>query len=316
MSRFEPFRNLRRERLSDRETMEGCLGSALRRGNLVVFLGAGISRAFGLPDWSELVRECCRLAACPDVPSAGAPANELMDAMGKVERLIKKECSSAEFERNLRRSLYAGVEYETSAAVHPLMVALGAMMMGSMRGSVSEILTLNFDDVLEWYLRLHGYSYQAISKYPFSFVDTDVRVYHLHGYLPFADATADAPEGENSIVLTEQSFYRRMAEDGHPCNILLRSLLMTRTFLFLGWGASDPDIKLLLTKARADLPQPKCFGCYVQALKDDAETDETQQRDRFDELYDDFGLATVHLRKRDIPMFLMGICQSAAAVDV
>src|ERR1035437_7294833 len=54
----------------------------------------------------------------------------------------------------------------TSILRNDLLIALGALLMGSKRGSVTEVLNVNCDDVLNWYLALHGFDTQVVTRLP------------------------------------------------------------------------------------------------------------------------------------------------------
>ena len=55
------------------------------------------------------------------------------------------------------KALYIGSNLEFSAIrKNGTLNAIGALVMASLRGRVSEIYTLNFDDVLDRYLEYHG----------------------------------------------------------------------------------------------------------------------------------------------------------------
>src|SRR5690348_9470103 len=113
-----------------------------------------------------------------------------------------------------------------------LLISLGACLMGSRRGSITEVLNFNFDNVLDWYLKLHGYTTQIVSEIPSLRTDVDVTIYHPHGYLP-----KDVPRGEFSkfLVFSQDSYDARVARfETDPWIAHFRHTLRNREILFVG----------------------------------------------------------------------------------
>ena len=111
------------------------------------------------------------------------------------------------------------------------MGALGAMLMGSRRGNVDTVPTLNFDSVLEEYLLLHGYIVRVITSLPAMTGGEDVTIFHLHGYLP--SRTGPGRQSED-IKLTKDSFLKMVGDPNHPWRFILRQTVRSKVLLLLG----------------------------------------------------------------------------------
>ncbi|MCK5347679.1 MAG: hypothetical protein KAR20_29930, partial [Candidatus Heimdallarchaeota archaeon] len=158
------------------------LSLLLRKGSLCLFLGAGVSKSTGqFPSWVELVRFCTEEKNIIQDIHDDEPIDSLLMLMDSVRR---KCASPAEYKEVVQSFLSQNFERTYSHAQNLLLIAIGALAMSSRRGSVNDIITYNFDDLLEWYLGLHGHMIQVITELPYLHEDVDVRIYHPHGFLP------------------------------------------------------------------------------------------------------------------------------------
>ncbi len=115
--------------------------------------------------------------------------------------------------------------------------------MGSRRGRIREVWTLNFDDVLKWYLRVNGFVSQVITEVPSLLKDADVSVYHPHGYLP-----SDPHNGKASarIVFDDTSYANRLVGTDEPLREATRNILASKIVLAVGLSWNDDILKNLV----------------------------------------------------------------------
>jgi hypothetical protein len=183
-----------------------------------------------------------------------------------------------------------------------MLIAIGALVMASARGSIGDVFTLNFDDLLEWYLELHGFKTQVVSEFPaYLRGDVDVTLFHPHGFLPLLSSAHPASEW---LVLSHQELVQRLAAGADsPWPTLLGSRFLTKRFLAVGTSMNDLDIDVHLARARAAIDKgPLGFVVDVGISKD-----------RQEELME-VGLVPVVLDAYDeIPDYLLRICRKAAA---
>src|SRR5258706_12337035 len=172
------------------------LGSTLRAGSLALFLGAGVSKPLGLPDWPTLISRVATRAGLTLDASTIADAKSSRVAMDSVE----SSNAFPEYSKLVHDALYDGLTFTDDIVTQKLLVAIGALTMSSRRGSVRTVVTLNFDDVLEQYWSIHGYSWQLVTGLPTLLQETDVTMYHPNGYLPLIGASSDF------LVFSERSF--------------------------------------------------------------------------------------------------------------
>jgi SIR2-like domain len=291
------------EQLSEHENAQAILAKLLRGQQLVLLLGAGASADFGLPGWGQLVERCAELHGETDGYSGITSSADLMRAIDRLRR--SHRLSKEAMLETVRTALYGpdaavtGARGTSVAFRYPLLSALGAMMMASARGSAGEVFTLNFDDVLEWYLDLHGFRSEVVAELPKTLRgDVDVHVFHLHGFVPLE---RDRYPASSWIVLSQQELEDRLAKTAeYPWETLLLSRLQSKVCLAIGTSMSDTDIKVSLKRARKTVEHPLGF---VLGRHDEDKVAELREA----------GLVPVSFNDHeDIPAFLLGICQLAS----
>lgn len=288
------------ESLAAPQTARGMLATLLSSGQLALFLGAGVSFDMKLPDWPSLVSACEARASLSSGMGVSAP--ELMGRMDAVEAVLGRRA----FAQAVREELYpadyrAAQTYPDEIIRSHMLIALGAMVMSSSRGSVSDVLTLNFDDVLEWYLHLHGFRVQSIPEVPsLAASEVDVRIFHYHGFAPL---TQLAPASKDLIFAYNQYLSRMKEDAGAPWPTILNHLLMTKSVLFVGTSLIDEDIHLVLENAKPYIFGDRPLGFLITAGLLEKDVLRIRQ----------FGIVPVVLDSfASIPEFLLSVCRVAA----
>lgn len=285
------------------------LGHKLAGGELFLLLGAGISDGVGLPSWKELVARCEEFGgvSSPDDAASRSP-DELMKAIESLRRLVTKSSGDSAFAEIVHRALYAELStsdrYPDEIIGLPLLSALGALIMSLARDGVADVFTLNFDDVLENYVRIHGFRPQVVSEFPCDLrKDVDLQVFHLHGYLP---PTRDFGLPTTWLVLSHREFLERVADEpSRPWPTLLGSRLMSGVMLAVGTSMNDLDVQASIWRARKVVADKRPMG-FV--LVDEATDDERER------LLED-GIVPVEVGSHEaIPHLLLRICQGAATI--
>jgi hypothetical protein len=201
------------------------LGDHLFRGSLALVLGAGVSKPLGLPSWAELLKTCfAYIKVSPykgnDLELAATRLNEVCESKGMDVKDVLRACL-----------------YPTKGISPPVLMtskrmgALGAMLMGSRRGTVSDVLTFNFDSALEEYLYLHGHVVNVVTALPALTGSEDVTIYHPHGYLPSQTGPGTATE---EIVFTKESVLKRVGDTQNAWWGVLRELVRSKILVLLG----------------------------------------------------------------------------------
>jgi hypothetical protein len=199
------------------------LAAAIRERRVILFAGDGISQNLGLPDFTALVhhiRRAMRLGegdATPHEYSILAEAYVLNE--GKIGSL--RSWMDATFQP-------ASVDISRSE-VHNLILDLDFPV----------IYTTNYEHWMEAAYQARGKPYQRIV----SVGDLTRSDGHTTEIIKFHGDFDD----DDSIVLTESSYFRRMSFES-PLDLRLRSDSLARPLLFLGYSLHDVNTRYLLWK--------------------------------------------------------------------
>lgn len=215
------------ERLAHPDAAAEYLGGCLFRGSLALLLGAGVSEPLGAPLYRALIDSC--------LAELGEPAFEGADLELGATRVARiAEEKGKNLQMLLTSHLYPkGAPRPSDLMRSARMGALGAMLMGSKRGNVDTVLTLNFDSLLEEYLLLHGYVVNVVTKLPSLIGSEDVTVFHPHGYLP-SETGPGKPSPSPELIFTKESVSKMLGNPSHPTPFLMREIIRAKVLLLLG----------------------------------------------------------------------------------
>lgn len=280
----------------DRALVVNDLALALFRGELALFLGSGVSSAFGLPGWVALVRSCLRSVGLdPSAVEDKASFDNLTAAMGKVRDTVRND---SEYFKLIRDHLYADGARRDKWEPSPLFTSIGALLMGSRRGRVREVWTFNYDDVIEWYLHLHGLLSQVITETPCLLRDVDVVVYHPHGFLPFDSRLPPSRE----VVFDDRSYAKRGVGKAQEWRDAVQVALRSKVFIAIGLSWTDQLLRnLIIDAAEANQDRPTAFWMFGPSVTDN-DMEDCLRHNVVPLRFDDFG---------EYGPFLRTICSEA-----
>ena len=108
-------------------------------------------------------------------------------------------------------------------------------------GKVSEIITYNYDDLLEKNLDKNEVSYSVLDKSSRP-EPGSLPIFHVHGFLPEEkDASFD-----KNVVLSEDEYHSLYKDSFHWSNIEQLHALVQTTCFFIGLSMKDPSLRRLL----------------------------------------------------------------------
>lgn len=288
------------------ETALVLLSDALVKGYLSIFIGSGISKSATdkFPSWKRLVQKCCSKAEVSFDDSKGSSNEYLRKRMAK----FKKACKNNEIDyiKTIKECLYDEVEYDLEIMKTDLLISLGSLVMGSIRGSAKAIFNYNYDDLLEWYLGYHGFKIQIISKFPSVLKTSDITIYHPHGFLPKIIKYQSA-ETLDKIIITQQDYLGSFKEVD-PWNEIQVSILSCSLSLFVGLSGEDQHVELLCHRAfeRAQATDGRSIIGYI-ILEGSIEN-----RDKESDFLS-IGLICYYIDDyKELPKMLLSICSNAA----
>jgi hypothetical protein len=285
---------------TDKKVAVQTLASLLQKGSLSLYLGAGVSVSSGqFPSWVDLVRYCVKEVGIAKDIKDDEPIDSLLDAMDSVRRKV----SDPEQYKELVRTFLSGrfiLDY--SHLQNYLLIALGALLMPSKRGSIKDVITYNFDDLLEWYLGLHGHDIQVVTKLPYLYEERDVKIYHPHGFLPKV-SKYDISE---HFVFDQFSYDITIGREGSPWFSFCKKNLFEKVALMIGLSGKDPAIRVLLSQTfdeltKLHMTRPVAF--LLNRSESVTDTDYFLERGIVPLGFDSFD---------DIWQFILSICQEAS----
>jgi SIR2-like domain/NB-ARC domain len=192
----------------------------LRRHNVVLLVGAGLSAGAGLPGWGALVR--------PLAERVGYQGDDLLKAAQFYENRAGRHALISYVREQLDTTRIEPTEN------HALLTRL----------PVNIVFTTNFDDLLEQaYRRARRPVNLVVGAAGLPYYDeSKVNLFKLHG-------TFDRPD---TFVITAQD-YNTVYQSNALIVQQLSALLATKTFLFVGYSASDPDFNQIYDRLGVDL---------------------------------------------------------------
>jgi O-acetyl-ADP-ribose deacetylase (regulator of RNase III) len=197
------------------------LAQALADGRCVLFVGAGVSRGAGLPDWDNLVAQLAKELDIDDTSG--------LDPLDVAQWYRERHPADQ----------LAALLTDTFAPVHgkPAPTLAHYLLMGL---PIRQVITTNYDDLLERTLT-------ALKRHPVPIVrqeevsrtgaEEGVYVVKFHG-----DATHP-----DEIVITRDD-YDAFFEKRPAMALLLEGLLLNQTFFFVGYGLRDPNFRQLYSR--------------------------------------------------------------------
>ncbi|MBU3218267.1 SIR2 family protein (plasmid) [Clostridium estertheticum] len=185
---------------------------------LVPFMGAGCSASM-MPDWDTLSREMSEQLGLTEIDDNLKIAQKYVDTLGRDN-----------FCAFLRSKLEISDFDDETGYIHLIVMNMG----------VSSIYTTNQDNVMEKAYQKYGKNYRAIIQLE-DFAETKLseQLYiKFHGDLNY-------PE---SIVFTQEDYERRINEPQNALDIRLRSDLLAKNLLFIGYSFRDINIQQMFTE--------------------------------------------------------------------
>ena len=206
----------------------------LRDGRCVLFVGAGLSAAAGLPDWKSLLESMVTEIENDGAADEGAAELRALIEGGKLLD-VADHCRQRLGERRYQELLGEKLRGGSGdiPEIHRFVTQL----------PFSAIVTTNYDKLLERaYSRFRGELPKVVTS----------RDRETLGSLLFSGgffilkAHGDIDDAA-SLVLTARD-YRNIIHSNPAFDALFSALLMTRCLLFIGYSLADPDFRLLLDR--------------------------------------------------------------------
>lgn len=203
-----------------------------RQGRVVPFIGAGASMSLSWqlrdgsssrgPSWDEMVDEACHQLGYKDPELLRYRGTDLQI----LEFFEQKKGNFAPLTNWLVRRLEVPDSALTASRVHSAIAELQVS---------TKFYTTNYDDLIERSLRLAGREVKVVaSERDMGWGDKMVEVIKFHGDF----------DNPGEMVFSEGHYYKRLRLD-RPLDLKLRSDLLNRAALFVGYSFKDLNIGFL-----------------------------------------------------------------------
>lgn len=200
------------------------------RNALIPFIGAGFSIPLSLPSWSDLIG---------DLGTQLGYEKDIFLELGTFQQLAEYV-----YIHDLRQwnkfLLNLAIEFNSPLSCEKRRKSVQHIALADL--DFKTIYTTNYDLHIEESIKDCGKKAFSISTYE-DFIlaaqsnDYDCEVLKFHGTL----------EDNPGIVLTESQYFGRMGLEG-AIDQRLRSDVLTKSFLFIGYSFSDPNIRYIFYK--------------------------------------------------------------------
>lgn len=200
------------------------LKEGIKNRNVILFVGAGVSATLKLPTWGELINH---------LSTELGYNNELFNLYGD-------NLSLAEYYELTKGDLKSLVKWMKSKwAVDQDAIKQSKTYEAIVKLNFPIIYTTNYDHCLETAHKQWKKPWRRIIgvKDLVNLKPSETQIVKFHG-----DISSTA-----SIVLTESSYFERLSFES-PLDIKLRSDMLGKSILFIGYSLSDINMRLLIYK--------------------------------------------------------------------
>ena len=240
------------------------LKNAFERGDLSLYLGAGVSMPSGLPSWEQLVLMLYYDTLGADITFPLQPfPNYLMaiaewmlgekkESLDTIIRKIKRTWGN-NFYDLLKQNLYLNFSENGMPVLPPGLLEANRTLESVVRlcaasvpgtSGVKSVITYNYDDLLEIGLKKinRNNDFSTVWASDTVLEEDRIPIYHVHGFIPF--------EGEGSgmddMVFSEEQYNEAYQNAYFWGNMIQMQSMSNDTGLLVGISLADRNIRRLL----------------------------------------------------------------------
>ncbi|GLX79478.1 hypothetical protein tinsulaeT_28180 [Thalassotalea insulae] len=224
----------------DNDKVINHIAQHLKRSRITLVVGAGISKDFKLPDWGALLDALWS----GDTPPEGY---DTLPAKKQATILFSKKFNSSQenLKKAVKHALYKNAKTNFIELHENLLLSsIASLVMSSSRGSASNVINFNYDNLLEIYLSYFGFTCDSVSNPVTWESNKDVKIYHPHGFLPFND------KNDSSEIVLDTSSFNEVANSNWESKLFT---LMSSTFsVFIGVSGDDDHLEQYLERCKKE----------------------------------------------------------------
>lgn len=198
----------------------------IKRGDTIFFIGAGLSRQSGFPNWHELLK-----GIIPDLE-----LSQDLDLTQVAQQFVESKAQGRNILINHLRDVLKDNKIEPNENHYLLFKKIPHKY----------IFTTNFDELIEITLRAPPSKlFNIINQDPSigNWTESQLQLIKLHGSI-------DTPD---SIVITKEDY--DVYFKNHPALVnIIQSMLLTKSIFFIGYSFSDPEFNHIWNTIRSIQP--------------------------------------------------------------
>lgn len=251
----------------EREVIVKRAQEIVKQGNSALILGAGVSISANMPSWESLLKDL--------MGEVKQLKGQTLDAFQELDSQVLEECGKS--------SLIMGRYLQTAVRLHNDKVSFAELIQKHLyneqnsselltilshivqQKKVNEVITYNFDDLLEQNLDKlnlkNGVHYTSIAKDAEIEGHNKLPVYHVHGIIP-----KNGPV--DTVVFSEEEYHRRYSDAYHWSNVEQLHAFARMHCFFIGLSMTDPNLRRLLdTAQRMNKSNGDCHFAFLRRTK-------------------------------------------------
>lgn len=219
----------------------------LMEGNAAIFAGAGMSKSAGFVNWAELLSDIA--------DDLGLSVDKEWDLISLAQYHVNESGGKAKINKKILEEFSDKAESSTN---HQILAKL----------PINTFWTTNYDSLIEDSLKANNKIVDVkhqVKQLAITRPKRDAIVYKMHGDVNHSADAIITKEQYQSYYKTHEYFITALSGD-----------LLTKTFLFIGFSFTDPNLDYVLSRLSinfgADSRQHYCF--IKKVIKKDDEDDD------------------------------------------
>lgn len=282
------------------------------KDDLVLFLGAGISRKAKIPNWEKLISDLFVYLISERL------TYENIDLTKKDKELIINKFMNKNNDSPLLQARYirnglgdefitklSDILYKNCKDTSKLLNAIAKLCQPIRDGlGIKSVITYNFDDLLEYSLDQISVKYKSIYRTFDIPSKNELEIYHVHGFLP-RNPNEYENINESNLIFSEEEYHKLILNSYNWSNLVQLNNFKNNTCLFIGLSVTDPNLRRLLDIAmdkyiEEDTPKHYVILKRNEIFKDDDTNQEINEeniknyekvnRELTEEYYKELGL--------------------------
>ena len=220
------------------------LAEELEKGKLIVFVGAGVSKNSGLPDWKELIKDYAEYRGIKEFTSK--------EYLAIPEEVFERYGSLKYYEIAEKR--FSGKYVPNS--IHRILKEM----------DLTYIITTNYDTLIEDEIK----NLQVVSKdEDLPYTSSNKMLIKMHG------------DFKNKNIVLKKSDYDNYEKNFQLISTLIKGLFTTNTILFIGYSYNDTNVQQIMNWIKEILKEETRKAFLVEFTeKDDKEEENGEQINR------------------------------------